>query len=268
MTKQLTLCGLLLCIALTAHSADRSPIKASVVPSVYSLRMVSHVYQPFVYKSNGVIAGALVKVMGAICAEAKVSCTTEMHSFEESMKLISSGEADVIFTLTVNEDPDERNEKIIYASMPLVRSSYAFFVPYDSNWTGNLEDINEFTLYAFGPSATSLIAQETNPKSLVMATSNIMAFQNMLLAPRGDKVAVVVNKDTGFYMLTQGSVRGPKFAGIIKDSYLGFGFSRKSKNLHLYRPLLEATNKLLVNKTISKILTTNNPPLSPVEDKK
>jgi ABC-type amino acid transport substrate-binding protein len=98
-----------------------------------------------------------------------------------------------------------------------------------------------------------------------MASSNIMAFQEMILSPRGAKVAVVVNRDAGDFMLTQGSIRGPKFAGEIKDSYIGFGFSRKSKNLHLYRPFLNAASKLLANKTIDKILTENKPPLLPVK---
>jgi ABC-type amino acid transport substrate-binding protein len=264
MIKKLAVSGILLTIVIAAVSAGK-PVKSKEPAPTESLKLVSHVYPPFSYKSNGVIDGALVKVMSAICSEAKISCTTEMHSFQESMQLVATGEADVIFTLTVNEDPEERNEKILYASTPIVRSSYAFFVPYDSRWTWDTgsDEISDFTIYSFGPSATSLVAQETKPKSVVLSSSNIMAFQNLIMSPKGTKVAVVVNKDAGDFMLSQGSIRGPKYAGSIKDAFIGFGFSRKSKNMHLYRPMLNATNKLLADKTISKILTANKPPLLP-----
>lgn len=268
MIKRLTIGSLMLMFVHTvAMSAGSERAKSVGTPVVERLKLVSHVYPPFSYKSNGIAEGALVRVMALICAEAKISCTTEMHSFQESMNLIASGDADVIFTLTVNEDPEDRNEKLLYASTPLTQSSYAFFVPYDSTWewTGNSEDLNGFTLYAFGPSATSKVAEEAKPKSLVLSSSNVMAFQNMLLAPKGAKVAMVVNKDVGDFMLNYGSVRGPKYAGSFKNSYIGFGFSRKSKKLHLYPPLIKATNKLLADKTIARILTSNKPPLLPVK---
>ena len=65
-----------------------------------SLRLVTHVFPPFQYKANGVITGSMISVMQAICHKVKVPCTITMSSFQNSLALATSGEADIMFTVS------------------------------------------------------------------------------------------------------------------------------------------------------------------------
>lgn len=250
------LIALLCCVCLGASAAHGEP----------ELTIVAHVFPPFQFKRNNEIVGPMVKIMELACVEAQIKCTVTMNGYRDSYQQAKAGTADVIYTFLLDDDDKER-ESLFYLSVPIVDTSYSFFVLSTSNWkwTGKSTDLENRTIGVYGPSGTSIIAKraaELNPTAkLVLEESNLKVFQQLIIGKYGDKATVVACTEVGEALLKSANIYGPKPAGEIAKAKFGFGYSKASKHPELFFKLNAAITVLKKKGIIKKILETNETPL-------
>ena len=116
-----------------------------------------------------------------------------------------------------------------------------------------LPSLDGMILGAYGPSGTSIVAQElvgqrgvagfdVNP--LIIEPSIVESFQQLIIGKYGATGAVVVNRDVGLALLKKHSIIGPKVAGNIKQITYGFGVSKKASRSDIYARLVDALRRL------------------------
>lgn len=238
------------------------------------LRIVTEDFPPFQTLYNGEIIGPMYSVMRAICREAKLECDIELQEWKTSYKQAVDGEADVVFSILL-EVPERA--ALFYLSPSIVNTSYSFFVTSRNRWkyTG-LHSLDGMTVGAYGPSGTSIVAQEVVKNrelagfaatTLIVEPSIVGSFQELIIGKYGDNGAVVVNKDVGLSLLKRHSIVGPKVAGDIKDITYGFGFSRKSARTEDFTKMVAALRRLQVRGEILEILRWHNLKASAIDAK-
>lgn len=229
------------------------------------IRIVTEDFPPFQTLHNGEIIGPMYSVMQAICKEAALECKIELQEWKDSYKQAVDGDADVVFSILL-EVPERA--ALFYLSPSIVNTSYSFFVTSRNRWkyTG-LESLNGMSIGAYGPSGTSIVAQEVVKNrelagfpatSLTIEPSIVGSFQQLIIGKYGDNGAVVVNKDVGLSLLKRHSIVGPKVAGDIKDITYGFGFSRKSARKDDFPKMVNALRRLQARGDILEILRWHN----------
>jgi hypothetical protein len=123
------------------------------------------------------------------------------------------------------------------------------------------------TIGAYGPSGTSIVAQEVVknrelagflPTTLIIEPSIVGSFQQLIVGKYGENGAVVVNKEVGLALLKKHSILGPKSAGDIKEITYGFGFSRKSARQEDFPKMVNALRRLQAKGEILEILRWHN----------
>jgi polar amino acid transport system substrate-binding protein len=149
-------------------------------------------------------------------------------------------------------------------SPSIVNTSYSFFVTSRNRWKyAGLQSLDGMTIGAYGPSGTSIVAQEVvknrelagfAPTTLIIEPSIVTSFQQLIIGKYGDTGAVVVNRDVGLALLKKHSILGPKAAGDIKDITYGFGFSKKSARKDEFPKMVNALRRLQTKGEILEIL--------------
>lgn len=201
------------------------------------VRIVTEDFPPFQNIYNGTIQGPMYSIMRQICKEANLQCTFEMLEWKDAYKQSVDGDADVVFSILL-EVPERAD--LFYLSPSIVNTSYSFFVTSRNPWKySGVSSLDGMTVGAYGPSGTSIVAQEVAdkrvamgfpPLPLIIEPSIVLSYQNLITGKYGANGAVVVNKEVGMALLKKHSIIGPKEAGEIKKITYGFGVSRKSKN--------------------------------------
>ena len=236
------------------------------------VRIVTEDFPPFQTLHNGEIVGPMYSVMQAICKEAKLECKIELIEWKHAYKQAVDGDADAIFSILL-EVPERA--QFFYLSPSIVNTSYSFFVTSRNKWkyTG-LGSLDNMVIGAYGPSGTSIVAQETvkaridagfSPIVMYIEPSIPESFQQLIIGKYGSNGAVVVNKSVGLALLKKHSIVGPKFAGDIKDITYGYGFSRKSKNLAAQQLMVDALRRLQTRGEIADILRWHSLKASPIK---
>jgi polar amino acid transport system substrate-binding protein len=229
--------------------------------SAKKIRIVTEDFPPFQTLQNGEIVGPMYSVMQAICKEAKLSCNIELLEWKDAYRQALDGSADVVFSILL-EVPERA--QFFYMSPSIVDTSYSLFVTSRNKWkyTG-YESLEGMKIGAYGPSGTSIVAQELvkgreiagfSVVPLTIEPSIVESFQQLITGKYGDNGAVVVNKDVGLALLKKHSIFGPKPAGDIKSITYGFGFSKKSPNAAEFQKMVDALRRLQDNKTIVETL--------------
>lgn len=225
------------------------------------IRIVTEDFPPFQTLQNGEITGPMYSIMQAICKEAKLSCKIELMEWKDAYKQSIDGTADVVFSILL-EVPERA--QFFYLSPSIVDTSYSFFVTSRNKWkyTG-YESLEGMKIGAYGPSGTSIVAQELvkgreiagfSVIPLTIEPSIVESFQQLITGKYGENGAVVVNRDVGLALLKKHSIVGPKPAGDIKNITYGFGFSKKSPNAAEFQRMVDALQRLQDNKTIFETL--------------
>lgn len=208
--------------------AERLPPPHPVKPR---LNIVTENFPPFQTLKNGTMTGPMLDYVKEACALAVLDCTITMMPWREALEQAETGKADAIFSILLGV---KEREDMFYTSQQVVRTAYSFFVASDSTWRWNGDNkiLEGMTIGTYGPSGTSLMAQElleqTDDTRLVVERTNLTVFNNLVAGVYGPQSAVVVNKDVGLYLLSANSIVGPKLAGDLKTAFFGVGYSRKS----------------------------------------
>lgn len=201
------------------------------------VRVVTEDFPPFQNLYNGTIQGPMYSVMRQVCKEAHLQCTFELLPWKNAYQQAVEGDADVIFSILL-EVPERAD--LFYLSPSIVNTSYSFFVTSRNPWTySGVSSLDGMTIGAYGPSGTSIVAEEVvakraamgfAPTPLIIEPSIVLSYQNLITGKYGANGAVVVNREVGLALLKKHSIIGPKEAGEIKKITYGFGVSRRSKN--------------------------------------
>ena len=212
------------------------PLLLALPVAAQPVRIVTEDFPPFQTLHNGTIQGPMYSVMRQICKEAKLQCTFEMQAWKDTYKQAVDGEADVVFSILL--EAPERAE-LFFLSPSIVNTSYSFFVTSRNPWKyGGVSTLTGMTVGAYGPSGTSIVAEEVfakriamgfDPFALIVEPSIVGSYQNLITGKYGVNGAVIVNKDVGIALLKKHSIIGPKEAGEIKPITYGYGVSRNSK---------------------------------------
>lgn len=216
-----------------------------------TVKMVTEDFPPFQTLNNGNMQGPMYSIMRSICLEANLQCRFEMLPWKDAYRKAVSGEADVVFSILL-EVPERR--EFFYLSPSIVNTSYSFFVTSRSKWVySGLQSLDGMIVGAYGPSGTSIVAQEVvtsravqgfEPTTLIIEPSIVDSFQQLIIGKYGVNGAIVVNKDVGIALLKKHSIFGPKVAGDIKQITYGFGVSKKASRSDLYPRLVDALRRL------------------------
>lgn len=216
-----------------------------------TIRIVTEDFPPFQTLQNGEIVGPMYSVMQAICTEAKLTCSIELMEWRDAYKQALDGKADVVFSILL-EVPERA--QFFHMSPSIVDTSYSLFVTSRSKWkyTG-FQSLEGMTIGAYGPSGTSIVAQELvknreiagySVVPLIIEPSIVESFQQLITGKYGANGAVVVNKDVGLALLKKHSIIGPKPAGEVKKITYGFGVSKKSPNAAVFEQMVAALKRL------------------------
>jgi hypothetical protein len=128
------------------------------------------------------------------------------------------------------------------------------------------------TVGAYGPSGTSIVAEEVAAKriamgfdgfNLIIEPSIVSSYQQLITGKYGANGAVIVNKDVGLALLKKHSIIGPKEAGEIKQITYGFGVSKKSKYKDLYPRMVDALRRMQLRGEVLDTLRLYNLKASP-----
>jgi polar amino acid transport system substrate-binding protein len=235
-----------------------------------TVRIVTEDFPPFQTLHNGSIQGPMYTIMKSICREAKLHCTFDIQAWKDTYKQAVDGDADVVFSILL--EVPERAE-LFYLSPSIVNTSYSFFVTSRNSWKyGGVSTLTGMTVGAYGPSGTSIVAQEVAEKriamgfdgfNLIIEPSIVSSYQHLITGKYGANGAVIVNKDVGLALLKKHSIIGPKEAGEIKQITYGFGVSKKSKYKDLYGRMVDALRRMQLRGEVLDTLRLYNLKASP-----
>lgn len=235
-----------------------------------TVRIVTEDFPPFQTLHNGSIQGPMYTIMKSICREAKLHCTFDIQAWKDTYKQAVDGEADVVFSILL--EVPERAE-LFYLSPSIVNTSYSFFVTSRNPWKyGGVSTLTGMTVGAYGPSGTSIVAEEVAAKriamgfdgfNLIIEPSIVSSYQHLITGKYGSNGAVIVNKDVGIALLKKHSIIGPKEAGEIKQITYGFGVSKKSKYKDLYGRMVDALRRMQLRGEVLDTLRLYNLKASP-----
>ncbi len=216
-----------------------------------TIRIVTEDFPPFQTLTNGNIMGPMYSIMRRICEEANFQCKFDLLPWKDAYKQAVDGDADVVFSILL-EVPERR--ELFYLSPSIVTTNYSFFVTSRNPWKyTDLASLDNMIIGAYGPSGTSIVAQEVvskravagfEPTTLIIEPSIVESFHQLIIGKYGSNGAVVVNKDVGLALLKKHSIVGPKLAGDIKQITYGFGVSRKAKRDDIYPRLVYGLRRM------------------------
>lgn len=193
-----------------------------------TMEFVADPFPPFTYEENGTVGGPIADVVRAACALMRVPCELKVYPWRRAMGLIDQGLADGIFA--VARIPER--EKQFFLTDPIVESSYGVFVPTHSELAyKSPQDLDGYTVAAYGPSAATEAIEEIAPQApsmrMVTDIDNMTVLKKLQAMRYGDKGAAVVNADVGLYMMQNEGIGGLRVAGTIKKVAYAIGLSRK-----------------------------------------
>ena len=225
--------------------ADQDAIRFAVEP-----------VPPFIVGDDGQpAAGAMVEVMQRVCASAKRSCTFAVMPFRRSLAMAIEG--NVIDGIMPSVRIPEREQSFLISD-PIVKTAYSFFVLVQSAWQFHSSaDLNDMTIIAYGPSATSIAVQDAvlNTNATMQIELNMPRAMEKLAGGRyGVNSTVVMNRDVGLFLLRDQKISGVRLAGDLKPIEYSFALSRKSSRAGDMGALNDALRQLQKSGEVQVIL--------------
>lgn len=191
-------------------------------------------FAPFSYTIDGIVSGPAVEIIKATCKEIEIDCTYNLMRWKTAQSLVAIGDANGLFVVGRNE----KREKWLYFSPPILDTEYGFFVS-NSNPLEfkDVQDVKGYDVGVFGPSntATSLekIKDEIGDLTIHMRDDDETGFK-LLSINKLD--AVYSNRDVGFALMSKLGLKNIRYAGKHRELKYYIAFSK------------EFTDKALVDK--------------------
>ncbi len=218
------------------------------------MTIVMQSFPPFAINNNGIAEGMFPQVIDAVCASIRVECVQRIYPWRRALRMAETGEADGI--AAIQRLPER--EAFMTVSEPVVSSSYAVFTLVDSNLVfRQSSDLEGYTVGAYGPSATSRVAEElvapARDTLLMLEIDNQTVLRKLSAQRYRPPAAVVLTAEVGTYLIKQENLNNIRIAGEIKRIEYSIGLSKKSNPLQTQQ-FLNALHELMRNGTIHSII--------------
>ncbi len=192
------------------------------------LHFVMEPLPPFVVDDKGKPSGPYYEAVALACTQLKLSCKFEILPWRRAYVLAEKGLVDGIFVLARNAE----RERDFYFSDPLIQSAYAVFTRQSSTLRYSQPNhLDNWTVAAYGPSGTSLVAEELAKLAAHMRVEievdNQSVLRKLAAGRYGERGAAVLNRDVGNYLIAIDGIGGLRVAGEIKRIDYAIGLSRK-----------------------------------------
>jgi polar amino acid transport system substrate-binding protein len=226
-----------------------------VAAQAEDLHFVMHDYPPLSFAAGGKPTGAMTEIVEAICAEAGKTCDIKLLPWRRALSEVENGRAQGIFPLI----PGLAERHGQFEEMPpAVQSSLSFVVPATTSWVyDGVESLRGKTVVVFGPSGTSLIAQNlTNQAAdakIDLAVENEVVLRKLAGGRYPENSVALCNHDVAVNALAKEGVTGIKLAGNAATIFYTIGLSRDGVSAKDKEDLDNALTRLKLSGTLQKI---------------
>lgn len=212
-------------------------------------------FPPFNADEQGTAVGPLPDIVRATCTAMKIQCIFEIYPWRRAYRMVEEGKADGIFVLLRTPE----REKDFYFSDPVIQTAYTLFANQSAKIAYSTpQDLNGYTLGVYGPSGTSITAEEIAKSAvdlrIVMEVDNPTVFRKLSGMRYGEKSVAVMNYDVGHYILKQEKISGIKAIGDIKRIDYTIGLSRKKVDEKQAEKFNAMLRTLIRNGTVKTIV--------------
>ena len=193
-----------------------------------TLNFVLEPLPPFISDEHGRPAGPLPDIVNAACEAIKVTCVFTIMPWRRAYALAEGGKVDGIFVLVRTPE----REASFYFSEPVMQATYAVFTRQASSLVYTQpQDLDGYTVAAYGPSGTSKVAEDLAHHAphmrLEIEVDNVSVLRKLAGGRYGNRGVAVMNRDVGLYLIERDKVPGLKTVGDIKHNDYAIGLSRK-----------------------------------------
>lgn len=235
-----------------------SPLLAVALPAdAAPPQVLTFVMQPFPpLTTNGTNQpdGFFPAVLQAVCASIKVECKAEVYPWRRAFAMMSGGTADGM--LMMLKTP-ERTAAFNIGPAVLQSSYVLYAAPGNTLTYTGPADLAGYTVAGYGPSGTSIAAQELGrqaPNSRVeIEVDNQTALRKLRQGRYGNKAVVVINRELGRFLLKQDGDAGLRQIGELKRADYYIGLSRTRLTPELAERFHQAVRQLQRDGTINAI---------------
>ncbi len=239
------------------HFMITALLGAAMLPAVQAqttMTFVMEPYPPFVVTDNGASGGPLADVVRAVCARLQVKCKFKSLPWRRAFVMTEKGEVDGILLLVYTTE----REKNFYFTEPIVQSTYALFARQATplNYSSP-KDLTGYTIAAYGPSGTSIAAEEVAKHvaglRMEIEVDNQAVLRKLDAGRYPEPAAAVINRDVGLLMMAQQEITNVKVVADIKRVDYSIGLSRKKVAPELALRFNQAVHELIKKGTVKAI---------------
>ena len=190
-----------------------------------SMAFVMEHFPPYILDDNGNGTGPFPEVVRAVCDSMKIKCTLKVLPWRRAYAMAVSGAVEGIFVLARTPE----REHAFHFSDPVFQSSFAVFVRNPTFNYAQPQDLKNFTVATYGPSAVSREMEElakSVPMHLEMEIDNQAVLRKLRAGRYPEPSAGVMNRDVGVYIMVQEKLTGLRIAGEFKPVAYGIGLSK------------------------------------------
>ena len=233
------------------------PLMTALSAGAAQPQVLTFVMQPFPpLTTNGTNKpdGFFPEVLQAVCASIKIECKAEVYPWRRAFAMMSGGTADGMLMLL------KTPERTVAFNMgpPVLQSAYVLYTaPGTTVRYTSPDDLAGYTVAGYGPSGTSVAAEELGrlaPNSRVeIEVDNQTALRKLRQGRYGGKAVVVINKELGRFLLKQDGDAGLRQIGELKKTEYYIGLSRTRMPPELAERFNQALRQLLRDGTINAI---------------
>jgi polar amino acid transport system substrate-binding protein len=208
----------------------RCAVLAACAPAqaAETMHFVMEPLPPFIVEENGVPAGPFPEVVREACKALKFECTLAILPWRRALAMAEAGQADGIFVFVRTPE----REKLFYFTEPILQTSYAIFARQSETLDYHKpQDIDGYTVAAYGPSGISAAAEELAKQlprlRVIIEVDNLSVLRKLSAGRYGNHGVALVNREAGKYLIEREHLPGLKTVGEVRKIDYVIGLSRK-----------------------------------------
>lgn len=216
-------------------------------------------YPPFNYMENGKAVGAMVDIVGAICAITKDNCTVEIMPLKRAMTLLESGEHNAVLSLLKNPERDA----FANFSPSIIKMDNIYVTTNDKPSISSVAELKGWNIGAVASTASFKIAsahaKEAGDGTKVTEDADNETVVKKIASGRyGDKGAIIINEAVLAFLTKKNSITNLKKLFVAKSDDYGIYFSKKSVDQASFDKFSAAIEQIKKNGELAKILNKYN----------
>ena len=219
-----------------------------------SMFFVMQFFPPFIYGSTDQPIGAFPETLQAVCAKLQAQCKLSIFPWRRAYAMAESGTADGLLLLLKTR----QRENDFFLTSAVFQSAYVMYVQQQNTvrYSGPT-DLTGYTVAAYGPSGTSVAADELTQRApdtrLIVEIDNQTALRKLRQGRYGTKGLVVINRDLAQFLLHQDAQAGLRVVGELQNTEYHIGLSRRRMSQEQADKFNAALRQLQQDGTINAI---------------